>query len=52
MGDKAARPVVLWFRRDLRLEDNPALNAAVATGRPILPLYILDEAGELSLIHI
>jgi deoxyribodipyrimidine photo-lyase len=44
--DEAARPVVLWFRRDLRLEDNPALNAAVATGRPILPLYILDEKGE------
>ena len=46
MADKAARPVVLWFRRDLRLNDNPALHAAVATGRPIVPLYILDEAGE------
>lgn len=40
------RPVILWFRRDLRLDDNPALNAAAATGRPIIPLYILDEAGE------
>lgn len=46
MIDEAARPVVLWFRRDLRLEDNPALNAAIATGRPILPLYILDETGD------
>jgi len=46
LSDEAARPVVLWFRRDLRLADNPALNAAVATGRPILPLYILDESGE------
>lgn len=36
------RPVILWFRRDLRLADNPALNAAMETGRPILPLYILD----------
>lgn len=45
MADDAARPVVVWFRRDLRLEDNPALNAAVETGRPILPLYILDEAA-------
>jgi len=36
-------PVVLWFRRDLRLADNPALTHAVDTGRPILPLYILDE---------
>jgi len=40
------RPVILWFRRDLRLADNPALAAAVATGRPILPVYILDESGE------
>lgn len=43
---EAARPVILWFRRDLRLGDNPALKAAVATGQPILPLYILDEVGE------
>ena len=46
MVDEATRPVVLWFRRDLRLQDNLALHAAVATGRPILPLYILDDAGE------
>mgnify|MGYP001810088480 CR=1 FL=1 len=36
-------PVILWFRRDLRLADNPALEAAQATGRPILPVYILDD---------
>ncbi len=35
-------PVILWFRRDLRLADNPALAAAVATGRPVLPLYVHD----------
>ncbi|AYG96318.1 deoxyribodipyrimidine photo-lyase [Brevundimonas naejangsanensis] len=40
------RPVILWFRRDLRLGDNPALAAAIDTGRPILPVYILDEGGE------
>ncbi|MBB4286767.1 cryptochrome/photolyase family protein [Roseospira goensis] len=39
-------PVVLWFRRDLRLSDNPALSAAVATGRPVVPVYILDGEGE------
>jgi deoxyribodipyrimidine photo-lyase len=44
--DDSARPVILWFRRDLRLEDNPALNAAAATGRPLLALFILDEMGE------
>lgn len=36
-------PVLLWFRRDLRLTDNPALTSAVASGRPIVPVYILDE---------
>ena len=39
------KPVVLWFRRDLRLADNPALSHAVETGRPVIPLYILDGAG-------
>jgi deoxyribodipyrimidine photo-lyase len=38
-----ARPAILWFRRDLRLADNPALAHALETGRPILPVYILDE---------
>ena len=37
------RPVILWFRRDLRLSDNPALSAALKSGRPILPIYVLDE---------
>ena len=37
------KPIIVWFRQDLRLEDNPALNAAVDTGVPILPVYILDE---------
>ena len=39
------RPVILWFRHDLRLADNPALVHAVETGRPILPLYILDQGS-------
>ncbi len=33
---------IVWFRNDLRLEDNPALAAAVAAGN-VLPVYILDE---------
>ena len=37
-------PVIFWFRRDLRLTDNPALTAAVATGRPVLPLFIVDDS--------
>ncbi len=43
MKSSDAGPVILWFRRDLRLADNPALWAACETGSPIIPLYILDE---------
>jgi len=40
MIDKS--PIILWFRRDLRLADHPALTAACATGRPVIPLFIHD----------
>ncbi len=36
-------PAILWFRRDLRLNDNAALIAAAAGGRPVVPLFILDD---------
>lgn len=36
-------PVIIWFRQDLRLSDNPALCHAVETGRPVLPVYVLDD---------
>ncbi len=35
--------MVVWFRRDMRLDDNPALYHASRTGLPILPLFIIDE---------
>jgi len=35
--------VLMWFRNDLRLSDNPALRAAVDSGAPIVPIYILDD---------
>ncbi|MEK9796061.1 MAG: deoxyribodipyrimidine photo-lyase [Alphaproteobacteria bacterium] len=38
-----AAPAIVWFRQDLRVADNPALAAAVQSGRPTLALYILDE---------
>ncbi len=38
-----AKPIIVWFRQDLRLADHPALTAAVELGSPILPLYILDD---------
>ena len=40
-----APPVILWFRNDLRLSDHAALQAALATGQPVLPVYILDDAA-------
>ena len=36
-------PVILWFRDDLRLADQAALNAAIETGCPILPVFVLDD---------
>ncbi|MGI9521901.1 MAG: cryptochrome/photolyase family protein [Hyphomicrobiaceae bacterium] len=45
------RPIVVWFRNDLRVADHPALAAAAATGRPIVPVFVLDDgiAGEWAL---
>jgi len=42
-GMSSHSPVIVWFRQDLRLADNPALSAAANTGRPILPVYVLDQ---------
>jgi deoxyribodipyrimidine photo-lyase len=39
-------PLILWFRRDLRLEDNPLLSDAAQTGRPLLPVFLLDPETE------
>ncbi|GMV79851.1 MAG: deoxyribodipyrimidine photolyase [Planctomycetota bacterium] len=35
-----ASPTLVWFRQDLRLDDQPALRAALARGGPIVPVYI------------
>ncbi|WP_187430778.1 Deoxyribodipyrimidine photo-lyase [Roseobacter fucihabitans] len=39
----SSSPVLVWFRRDLRLSDHPALHAACATGRPVIPVFIHDD---------
>ncbi len=41
--DSAARPALVWWREDLRLTDNPALDAAAKSGRPIVSVYVLDR---------
>ena len=35
-------PVIVWFRRDLRLSDQAAVAAAASNG-PVIPVYILDD---------
>lgn len=45
-----------WFRKDLRLEDNPAINASASSGA-LVPLYILDpkhlsQMGEASKVWL
>ena len=34
---------IQWFRRDLRLEDNRALNAALQSGYPVRCIFIFDR---------
>jgi deoxyribodipyrimidine photo-lyase len=33
---------ILWFKRDLRVADHPALARAAQIGAPVLPLYIVE----------
>ncbi|TCK31732.1 deoxyribodipyrimidine photo-lyase [Ancylobacter aquaticus] len=46
MPSSTDRPALVWFRDDLRLADNPALDAAQASGRPLVLIFLLDEASE------
>lgn len=36
------RRSIMWFRRDLRLADNPALLAAGADGASVVPVFVID----------
>jgi deoxyribodipyrimidine photo-lyase len=47
MADTKEGPVIVWFRNDLRLSDNPALGAAAQTGRPVIAVYIFEETEDL-----
>ena len=42
-NERCGHPVLVWFRRDLRLTDNPALEWAARTGRPVVPFFVLDD---------
>ena len=39
-------PTLLWFRRDLRLQDHAALTAALARGGPVIAVFICDAQVE------
>jgi deoxyribodipyrimidine photo-lyase len=39
---------LFWFRRDFRLQDNPALRAACASGGPVFAVSCLDELERLN----
>ncbi len=39
-------PVIVWFRLDLRLADNPALAAAIERGSAIIPVFIWTPEEE------
>ncbi|MCL4254274.1 MAG: deoxyribodipyrimidine photo-lyase, partial [Anaerolineae bacterium] len=36
------KPVIVWYRRDLRTYDYLPLYHAIQTGQPILPVFIFD----------
>ena len=53
----APKTSIIWFRRDLRINDHPALLAAIESSDQILPLFILDktqieEAGSKLLAYM
>jgi len=39
---------LVWFRQDLRTDDQPALQAAARSGRPLLGLYVWPNEGMLT----
>lgn len=44
IATSSPQTAVLWFRRDLRLHDHPALADALARADRIAPLFVLDPA--------
>ena len=53
----ATKTSIIWFRRDLRINDHPALLAAIESADQVIPLFILDkkqitEAGDKLLAYM
>ena len=43
MSKDRLKPIIMWFRQDLRLFDNPALAHAAESGKPVVAVYVHDE---------
>lgn len=41
-----SKPIIIWFRKDFRLADHPALAEASRRRRAIIPVVLLDEVVE------
>ncbi|MEZ5922190.1 MAG: deoxyribodipyrimidine photo-lyase [Parvularculaceae bacterium] len=46
--ETSAKTALVWLRRDLRLGDNPALQAAIDTGGQVFAVYVLDDKRQFS----
>lgn len=46
MSSANSQPIIVWFRKDLRLDDNGALLHACESGHPIICLYIREPADD------
>ena len=44
--DDKESPVILWFRRDIRTYDNQALVKACSLDKPVIPIFLWNEAEE------
>ena len=43
MNRDMSKRAIFWFRRDLRLADNPALLAALDDADEVIPIFIMDD---------
>ena len=47
-----AKRAIFWFRRDLRLADNPALLAAFDEADEVIPLCIIVTGKQIGRAHV
>ena len=42
-AENVKKRAIIWFRRDLRISDHPALLAAIEAADEVVPLFIMDS---------